>query len=135
MTWTDERVSRLCKMWLGWYTSEDIAKEMGLSRNAVVGKIHRLGLTRDGMDSDIVEARRQRHREHCRRSWAAKRGLKLKPLPKVIGPAPVAGKKTLMELGPKECRWPYGDGPFLFCAETAIEGKSYCAAHCRKAMA
>jgi GcrA cell cycle regulator len=45
MSWTDERIERLTKMWEGGSTASQIAEELGgVSRNAVIGKAHRLGL-------------------------------------------------------------------------------------------
>ena len=45
MSWTDERIERLTKMWEGGATASQIADELGgVSRNAVIGKAHRLGL-------------------------------------------------------------------------------------------
>ena len=45
MSWTDERIERLTKMWEGGATASQIAEELGgVSRNAVIGKAHRLGL-------------------------------------------------------------------------------------------
>ena len=46
MSWTDERIDRLTKMWEGGATASQIADELGgVSRNAVIGKVHRLGLS------------------------------------------------------------------------------------------
>ena len=45
MSWTDERIATLTKMWEGGATASEIATELGgVSRNAVIGKAHRLGL-------------------------------------------------------------------------------------------
>ncbi|MCX9148688.1 GcrA family cell cycle regulator, partial [Erythrobacter sp. WG] len=45
MSWTDERIATLRKMWEGGATASEIASELGgVSRNAVIGKAHRLGL-------------------------------------------------------------------------------------------
>jgi GcrA cell cycle regulator len=45
MSWTDERIEKLTKMWEGGATASQIADELGgVSRNAVIGKAHRLGL-------------------------------------------------------------------------------------------
>ncbi len=47
MSWTDERVERLGKLWMEGRSASQIATELGdgVSRNAVIGKIHRLGLS------------------------------------------------------------------------------------------
>ena len=49
MSWTDERVELLKKMWLEGRSASQIAKELGsVTRNAVIGKVHRLGLSSRG---------------------------------------------------------------------------------------
>ena len=46
MSWTDERVETLKKMWGEGQSASQIAKELGgVTRNAVIGKVHRLGLS------------------------------------------------------------------------------------------
>ena len=46
MSWTDERVETLKKMWSEGQSASQIAKELGgVTRNAVIGKVHRLGLS------------------------------------------------------------------------------------------
>ena len=62
MTWTDERVETLKRMWTEGQSASQIAKELGgVTRNAVIGKVHRLGLSNrngaaGGQGSDAVEA-------------------------------------------------------------------------------
>ena len=43
------------------------------------------------------------------------------------GPRPPIGQFTIMDLGPDTCRFPFGDGPFLFCGAAPLAGKPYCA--------
>ncbi|MFZ9950639.1 MAG: GcrA family cell cycle regulator, partial [Gemmobacter sp.] len=51
MSWTDERVETLRRMWLEGQSASQIAKELGgVTRNAVIGKVHRLGLSNRGGD-------------------------------------------------------------------------------------
>ncbi len=46
MTWTDERVEQLKKLWEDGLSASQIAAELGsITRNAVIGKVHRLGLS------------------------------------------------------------------------------------------
>jgi GcrA cell cycle regulator len=60
MSWTDERVETLKKMWAEGQSASQIAKELGgVTRNAVIGKVHRLGLSnRVGGKDDEEEAAR-----------------------------------------------------------------------------
>lgn len=56
MSWTDERVELLKKMWAEGKSASQIAKELGsVTRNAVIGKVHRLGLSSRGGDGGAVE--------------------------------------------------------------------------------
>ena len=66
MSWTDERVETLKRMWAEGQSASQIAKELGgVTRNAVIGKVHRLGLSNrvgapgqgDGEARDEAEAR------------------------------------------------------------------------------
>ena len=73
------------------------------------------------------------------RNYAGRRGRVLKPRPASVPklqltprpkPRPKPGTLTLMQLEPKDCRWPEGDrAPFLFCGLPQLEGSSYCPAH------
>lgn len=58
MSWTDERVELLKKMWIEGQSASQIAKELGgVTRNAVIGKVHRLGLSnRNGSEADTSAA-------------------------------------------------------------------------------
>ncbi len=57
MSWTDERVELLKKMWAEGKSASQIAKELGsVTRNAVIGKVHRLGLSSRTGDTSTAEA-------------------------------------------------------------------------------
>jgi GcrA cell cycle regulator len=57
MAWTDERVETLKRMWINGATASQIAKELGgVTRNAVIGKVHRLGLSSRQQGNAIDEA-------------------------------------------------------------------------------
>ena len=57
MSWTDERVETLKKMWNEGQSASQIAKELGgVTRNAVIGKVHRLGLSNRPTDSEVEAA-------------------------------------------------------------------------------
>jgi len=107
MYWTDEKIARLKKLWSEGLTTAAIGKQLGVSKNAVVGKVHRLGL--EGRSSPI---KRQQKTE-----------AKKKPHPIF----------TLANMSSWSCRWPSGDpqqADFQFCGHTVKEGKPYCAEHC-----
>lgn len=108
MEWTEERVATLKKLWEDGRSASQIAEAMGdVSRNAVIGKAHRLGLR--GRPSPI---RRQQAAQPKRRQ-------------------PVAKKAT--RVGERQCHWPIGhprEPGFHFCGAPAEPDKPYCAEHC-----
>lgn len=112
MAWTDEQIEDLKALWAEGLTTGDIGKRLGVSKNAVVGKAHRLGL--QGRPSPI------------------KRGQEAEvPEPK---PRKRQEKKshTVVDLSAHTCRWPIGDprdSDFHFCGEPSLSGKPYCAQH------
>ena len=125
MSWTDDRVSVLKQLWGEGKTAAEIPKELGegVTRNAVIGKAHRLKLS-------------------SRMSPIQQNVKKVKSADKVNPPAPRRssrkipihlGKELKMEeLRDKMCRWPNGDpeeNNFSFCGCETIEGSPYCEIH------
>ncbi len=107
--WNDEKIGRLKKLWSEGLTTGEIGKRLGVSKNAVVGKAHRLGLK--GRPSPI------------------KRQDVKTPAPK----KPETRIFTLTDLSAQTCRWPIGDPKhedFRFCGKPVIAGKPYCGEHC-----
>jgi GcrA cell cycle regulator len=109
-TWTDERVSRLKELWSQGKTASEIGVALGgISRNAVIGKVHRLKLS--GRPSPI------KHRP-----------IEQAPPSPTIG----GGTATILALGDRSCKWPMGDplaADFHFCGKSAAPGIPYCADH------
>ena len=134
MSWTDERVALLKKLWCEGKTAADIARELGgVTRNAVIGKAHRLKL------SNRVSPIQQ---DNQKISVAHLSPLREKPLPVIVRPAntdrPVKkGQGVKMsELRDRMCRWPSGDprdADFSFCGCASVPGMPYCADHARTA--
>ena len=86
MSWTDERIERLKKMWTEGATASQIAEELGgVSRNAVIGKAHRLGL-----ESRPSPVKAGEEKEKKAKAAPAPRAAKPAPSPK---PAPVAASE------------------------------------------
>ena len=137
-TWTDERVALLKQLFERGRTCREIAYEIGLSRNAVIGKISRMKLTRPtsrGRRSSLPRDAAPRTR---RPSGA--RQLQILLAAKVGAPVAEAILEegpgcTLLELGNETCRWPLGaaDAPLMFCGNPVLGGLSYCAGHARLA--
>ena len=77
MTWNDERVDALKKLWADGLSASQIAGRLGgVTRNAVIGKVHRLGLA-----GRATTSRMKSHRPRVRTAQAAKRGLMMRTRP------------------------------------------------------
>ncbi len=117
-TWTPERVAEVTRLWNEGLTTAEIGKRIGVSKNAVVGKAHRLGLP--PRPSPIKRGKRPRARPPATMPRTAARPR----------PAPV------FAVGNAACKWPIGhpgDPGFRFCGDPALVGKPYCQDHYLKA--
>ncbi|KAB2878652.1 MAG: GcrA cell cycle regulator [Pseudorhodoplanes sp.] len=148
MNWTDERVELLKKLWADGLSASQIAAELGgITRNAVIGKVHRLGLSGRAKNpsSAAPRPRKPRH-SHMVRVRSAMRGntalaysydVETEAEPEVIDNIiPIGQRRSLLELNENTCRWPIGDpaGPdFFFCGGTPVAGHPYCGYHVRVA--
>ena len=152
-TWTDERVELLKKLWSEGFSASQIAAEMGgVTRNAVIGKVHRLGLSGRGKTSTPGAPRPRKPRPVGAPLAGARtiRGAtalapKFTPRPEIPAPEvdfdedvviPFSERVTIMELREFMCRWPMGDPTkpdFRFCGGRAIGGMPYCTHHARVA--
>ncbi len=154
MSWTDERIELLRKLWLDGMSASRIASELanGLTRNAVIGKVYRLGLSGRAKPSELVEAApKARVRPAPRMAVAAPpavlvvRGntaLAFCPVPVEAEPVAAAledvvvafaAPVTIVDLRESMCRWPIGDpgaADFRFCgAAKRVGAGPYCAHH------
>jgi GcrA cell cycle regulator len=141
-TWTPERIEQLRTHVINGLTCSQIAAEIGVTRNAVIGKIHRLGLTPvrpPGAPARLHPPRERRSRLWPLRSRPRRSGAE-GPLvqdgpygaPQVESIRPC----SLLDLAQGKCRWPIGgpeSGNFAFCGNEAVSGLSYCAGHSRMA--
>jgi GcrA cell cycle regulator len=141
MSWTDERVELLKKLWADGLSASQIAAELGgITRNAVIGKVHRLGLSgrAKSPSSGVPRARKPRSSGLLRVSRPSMRGntalaydCDAEPEPELID-IPFEQRKTLLELTEKTCRWPIGDpsgGEFYFCGGETATDLPYCIHH------
>jgi GcrA cell cycle regulator len=143
-TWTDERLELLKSRFEAGLSCRDIAAAIGVSRNAVIGKLSRLNLTRD-TNGDERPARKNAARE--RRARTAPRqqyqmlvALYGEPQDVIEGPIqePIQDGHhcSLLELSEERCRWPIntpGTEDFCFCGNMPIKSLPYCAGHARLA--
>ena len=152
MGWTDERVELLKKLWAEGLSASQIAGRLGgVTRNAVIGKVHRLGLSGRATSSRSSSPRpRRTHvpRQHRAPSlmFGTRGNVALKPQLRgrrracagaargaVIPPAERASILTLKEA---MCRWPIGDPgeeEFHFCGRKKCGSLPYCEHHARMA--
>ncbi|MCC7304711.1 MAG: gcrA cell cycle regulator family protein [Alphaproteobacteria bacterium] len=130
MSWTDERVSLLKKLWGEGKTAAEIASELGnVTRNAVIGKAHRLKL------SNRVSPIQQNNKKPASRPPQAAASPE-KKIQKIMEQDNAREGIDMMKLGPRSCRWPLGDprdDRFGFCGDRIVEGLPYCDDHARVA--
>lgn len=130
MSWTDERVTLLKKLWCEGKTAAEIAKALGgVTRNAVIGKAHRLKL------SNRVSPIQQNERKEDRTPEIRK--IPKAKIVQTAKPANTAFKGLkLIELKERMCRWPSGDPKdedFAFCGCNTVAGLPYCEDHAKMA--
>lgn len=131
MSWTDERVSLLKKMWGEGKTAAEIAKELGgVTRNAVIGKAHRLKLS--NRLSPIQQNNKKPVAAKPVEEKAPPQKISKKPAPSDMNIKGV----SLAALKEKMCRWPIGDPKepdFRFCGGHSVAGLPYCDDHAKVA--
>ncbi|MEF3366335.1 GcrA family cell cycle regulator [Methylocystis sp. 9N] len=152
MSWTDERVELLRKLWTDGLSASQVAAELGpgITRNAVIGKIHRLGLAERAKTAAAPRPRAAKppRQNQARMNGAPTHGnLALAFAPHALAAPrvareeevviPISERVTLMELRESMCRWPMGDPTtpeFRFCGGKAtVGGGPYCGYHARVA--
>lgn len=157
--WTKERTEAATKLWREGTSASVIARCIGggLSRNAVIGKMHRVcgpkspAHRKAAMANGAKIAAKMRKRSgpvpgSCRKVSRKPPGYfnNRKPTPeerdrgqaefeaikkRIAAMATPAAAKPLLDLEDGDCRWPYGDGPFVFCGCKRAPGASYCQDH------
>ncbi len=160
LSWTDERVDLLRKLWTEGLSASRIATELagGVTRNAVIGKVHRLGLSGRNKGVATTSARTraalkplgQPARAPVPQSAVAMMmrgdnaialhsGALGVPQPRLAGDnvLPLIETVTIMDLRESMCRWPVGDpssSEFRYCGSKAPIGEGpYCTHHSRMA--
>ncbi|MBI1197836.1 MAG: GcrA cell cycle regulator [Phenylobacterium sp.] len=143
MGWTDERVELLKKLWQDGLSASQIAKQLGgVTRNAVIGKVHRLGLS--GRAAPSKPQRTVFKAPRAARPAAAAPSVPRRiaePVAAAAAPTPARyvdetpGTATVLTLGAHMCKWPIGDPSldnFTFCGRRTDEGP-YCHEHAQVA--
>jgi len=154
--WTDESVAKLRALWAEGLTASQIAKSIGgLTRNSVISKLHRIGLTRNDKNTASLRGRIRAKSE--RRSKLIKSQSKPKvdkrsasriALDAIFAAAepftptaeevviPLDDRRTIATLEKNDCRWPIGDPrkpDFHFCGRSKVDGLPYCETHALRA--
>lgn len=153
-SWSEERVEQLKKLFEAGLSCSQIAAELGhVTRNAVIGKLHRLGLgnLRPKKEASPRPARPARTRKAVLRQVLASRDeahVEAEALDPAILDAPCTAtefddripaeqRKGVLDLEYGDCRWPFGDPTtpeFFFCGARALAGGlPYCGRHSRMA--
>lgn len=130
--WSEPRVVTLKKLWAEGLSASQIAKELGgVTRNAVIGKVHRLGLPYRATPSRPAKRSIPRTRAHLA-PRRFRKAVEIKPAPAPIPDTlgPIDPSLTTYGLNAFTCRYPFGDPSvegFTYCGRTC-EGP-YCAHH------
>jgi GcrA cell cycle regulator len=134
--WNEERIEALTKMWREGLSASQVAQQLGgVSRSAVIGKVHRLGIAgRDAPTRPLGGRPSTRVRASAggvRRAHSARTpGEPVISIPRVafeVGPT-----ATIHTLTSHACRWPIGEpeeSGFGFCGRLRSGHQSYCAGH------
>lgn len=155
MVWNDDRVEQLKKLWADGLSASQIAAQLGeVTRNAVIGKVHRLGLATRASSNRTSSSRLRMRQAQPRRQHVQQRQRvahvgntafrqmleadQSQGQPQIIEELdiPVAERKTLQDLTECMCRWPIGDpqqADFYFCGRNKVAGLPYCEHHARRA--
>lgn len=141
-TWTTERIEALKLHFSAGLSCREIANEIGVSRNAVIGKITRLNLSRD---KGVMRAGKTNKEDSCAKRPRGAHKLRQILLKSFASRAELAVEEepihnghtcSLFELSKETCRWPIstpGQADFCFCGNPPLQGLPYCAGHSRLA--
>ena len=134
MSWTDEKVAKLKELWGKGKTANQIAEIIGgISRNAVIGKAHRLNLsakikTRTVASNQMFEGSEEQ-KNNSKSGKGRRSRFKSLLIEKDFEPE---NPKQLEELDENSCKWPIGhpnEESFYFCGRSSLKDFSYCKLH------
>ena len=120
--WTEERLEKLRKLWNDGLSISQIGEALGVSRNAIAGKAHRMALPK--RPSPISKT-----------ATEVKKPVKPKPPAEPVN-LPLRLQLRNLSWSRSKCCWPTGDpkkSGFEFCDKPIVPGKPYCLPHCKEA--
>ena len=141
MAWTEERVEMLKQLWTDGLSASQIARKMGgVTRNAVIGKVHRLGLSGRATPARVSTAKvsaatRARPSTPSLSGNARFRSSELDEIKDQVVPEPILSaeeRASVLHLTEHTCKWPIGDPgthDFHVCGARAKSGSPYCTTH------
>ena len=133
MSWTDEKVAKLKELWGKGNTASQIAEIIGgISRNAVIGKAHRLNLSAK-IKTRTATSSQNFDNSTVEKNIQTKKGRKSKFRSLIIDKDfEPENPKQLEELDENSCKWPIGhpdEKSFYFCGRSSLKDFSYCKLH------
>ena len=133
MSWTDEKVAKLKELWGKGNTASQIAEIIGgISRNAVIGKAHRLNLSAK-IKTRTATSNQNFENSSDEKNIKTKRGRRSKFKSLIIEKDfESENPKQLEELDENSCKWPIGhpnEKTFYFCGRSSLKDFSYCKLH------
>lgn len=149
ISWDDNRIELLKKLWSEGLSASQIAAELGgVTRNAVIGKVHRLGLSGRAKAKPASVSRSRKPVKTVARTgtvgirgnlavvtmYEAEPETEIAPRENVV--IPISRRISIMELREGVCRWPLGDplqADFAYCGADCGQGRIYCEGHARVA--
>jgi GcrA cell cycle regulator len=132
MSWNDEKIAKLKELWGKGSTASQIAEIIGgITRNAVIGKAHRLKLASKIKTRNVSSTQAYNNSEENNFKQVRGRKSKFKSLliEKDFEPE---NPKKLEELDDSSCKWPIGhpeEASFYFCGRSSLKDFSYCKLH------
>ena len=132
MSWTDEKVNKLKELWSKGHTASQIADLLGdTTRNAVIGKAHRLNLEARAPSKSTPSSNKQENRQARKSSQVISRKSKFQSI--LLDKNFEAENPTVLEdLTDSTCKWPIGhpdEENFYFCGRTPEGEFPYCKLH------
>ncbi len=133
MSWTEEKVNKLKELWGKGKTASQIAEIIGgITRNAVIGKAHRLNLSAK-IKTRTVPSNEDYKETSENKNYKIKRGRRSKFKSLIIEKDfEPENPKQLEELDENYCKWPIGhpnEKSFYFCGRSSLKDFSYCKLH------